>query len=186
MTDTEKGKSDNEKDKKPPSEEDKAEQKVEMQLKIVRMVTVVIYLGAVTGGGTLLSLYYIIFWDPAIQVERPDNDAGGGGFFGRRKRDLSELGYTPDTPELYRDMPDTPDLESLSEQYSRYSKHSPPSAEAQHGDNVISGHTEGWTLKRGRQDPPGWIAGLPSYIYKYPRKLPDSVLHEYLERIAGH
>merc|ERR1719383_1323335 len=48
------------------------------------MVTVMIYLGAVFGGGTLLSLYYIIFWDPNIKVPKPATSSS------RWRRELTE------------------------------------------------------------------------------------------------
>ena len=45
--------------------------KAKMMKKLVKVITVMFYLMAVCGGGTLLSLYYIIFWDPDIDVPFP-------------------------------------------------------------------------------------------------------------------
>ena len=54
-------------------EERKRERKAAMVKKAVRIITVVLYLSGVFGGGTLLSLYYVIFWDPSIEVQKPPN-----------------------------------------------------------------------------------------------------------------
>jgi len=56
----------------PTSEDEiKKEKKAALIKKAVRAVTVMFYLMGVFGGGTLLSFYYIIFWDPNINVPKP-------------------------------------------------------------------------------------------------------------------
>ncbi|XP_063882059.1 uncharacterized protein LOC135112070 isoform X1 [Scylla paramamosain] len=39
--------------------------------KIIKLMTVAAYMSGVSGAGVLLSLYYIIFWDPRITGVRP-------------------------------------------------------------------------------------------------------------------
>ena len=49
-------------------EELRKQRKAALVTRAIRAVTVVLYLCGVFGGGFLLSLYYIIFWDPKIEV----------------------------------------------------------------------------------------------------------------------
>ena len=49
---------------KMPSEENKLAGSNKLQSKFVRLVTVFIYFGAVSGAAFMLSLYYIFLWDP--------------------------------------------------------------------------------------------------------------------------
>lgn len=39
--------------------------------KLIKLMTVAAYMSGVSGAGVLLSLYYIIFWDPQITGVRP-------------------------------------------------------------------------------------------------------------------
>lgn len=39
--------------------------------KIIKLMTVAAYMSGVSGAGVLLSLYYIVFWDPRITGVRP-------------------------------------------------------------------------------------------------------------------
>jgi len=49
---------------KMPSEENKLAGSNKLQSKFVRLVTVFIYFGAVSGAAFMLSLYYIFLWNP--------------------------------------------------------------------------------------------------------------------------
>jgi len=66
-------------DIEPPEDDDEAEEGLfSSEKKIVRLLTVVLYLGAVSGGGLLLGLYYVIFWDPSAQLTESDQYSSGG------------------------------------------------------------------------------------------------------------
>ena len=59
-----------ENDKKEEEDEGNAKKSLLTQ-KIIRIVTVCAYISGVSGAGFLMSLYYIIFWDPKIEASRP-------------------------------------------------------------------------------------------------------------------
>ncbi|XP_068238757.1 uncharacterized protein [Palaemon carinicauda] len=50
--------------------------------KMMKMLTVMAYISGVSGAGFLLSLYYIIFWDPNIQGVRPPGYLKSGEMVG--------------------------------------------------------------------------------------------------------
>jgi len=40
------------------------DKKIESQVKAIKILTVLVYMGAVSGCGILLAIYYVVFWDP--------------------------------------------------------------------------------------------------------------------------
>ncbi|XP_076065397.1 uncharacterized protein LOC143039372 [Oratosquilla oratoria] len=59
------------KDAKSEKTETNLDKKAAFTKKIIRIITVMAYVSGVSGAGVLLSLYYIIFWDPQIKGTRP-------------------------------------------------------------------------------------------------------------------
>ena len=68
----------------PAKETDKKEPKASSAFtkKIIKLMTVAAYMSGVSGAGVLLSLYYIIFWDPRITGVRPPGYLKSGSRMG--------------------------------------------------------------------------------------------------------
>jgi len=72
---------------KMPSEENKLAGSNQLQSKLVRIFTVFLYFGAVSGTAFMLSLYYIFIWDPEPNISSD-------------KLVHDELGYVTSTTSL--------------------------------------------------------------------------------------
>lgn len=168
--------------------------KEEMQIKIVRMVTVMIYLGAVMGGGTLLSLYYIIFWDPNIHVPKPSV-----GSSSRWRRDLDEHITEHHIPQFSKlvlppslqpvsspeNLPAASiklgDVESSTGSIQRLVTEEAPQDQL-HDNDVTEKVVEEKGLKMEQDN---WVGGLPAHVFKYPRKLSRADRDAFLKRIGA-
>ena len=83
-------------------EELKKEKRAALTRKAVRIVTVLFYLMGVSGPGTLLSLYYIIFWDPQIEVARPPQQLRSPESWdvsGRQRRAVVDVNKSPNNAD---------------------------------------------------------------------------------------
>lgn len=181
---------DNEEKGKPEEGGGEKSGKEEMQIKIVRMVTVMIYLGAVMGGGTLLSLYYIIFWDPNIKIPKPEISSS------RWKRDLNQHIIEHSVPEISKlilpaalqpvgsspNLPAAPKLdavESSTVSVQRLGTEETPQDQL-HNTDVTEKAVEEKGLKMEQDN---WVGGLPPNVFKYPRKLPQATIDAFMKRI---
>jgi len=79
-----------EKEKERPEVEATAMEELEVKSKgkLFKMVSVMVYICAITGNGFLLSVFYLFIWNPAINVERPSNMAPDRGLLAAWAPDL--------------------------------------------------------------------------------------------------
>ncbi|XP_066961785.1 uncharacterized protein [Macrobrachium rosenbergii] len=74
--------------------------------KMMKMMTVMAYISGVSGAGFLLSLYYIIFWDPNIQGVRPPGYLKTGEMVGLPQARVASMpqALVADPPSDHRRM----------------------------------------------------------------------------------
>jgi len=164
----------------------KEEKKLKSQLKVVRILTVMVYLGAVTGGGTLLSLYYILFWDPQIKVDKPSG--------WRFRRDLENAETLAEPQRLALPTDQTPnyidknfaqrwtqDPEPIRSDSSRDPAHSDPEITPPIQNINLEGLKDGqFRVKRNLRDIEN-LEELPPQVFQYPRRLRESTIRKFLE-----
>jgi len=178
---------------KDAKDEEKEEKKLKSQLKLVRIMTVVVYLGAVTGGGTVLSLYYIIFWDPNIQVAKPSSSSG----WGRYRRDIEHIGM-PEVKKLA--SPDSPNFidEKFAQRWTNKKDENDQVRTSSDSVQPFSGSFDGKVVEDASKDihrrferslkdlSPKQMAELPRDIFEYPRKLRESTIRHFIEEVEQH
>ncbi|MPD02914.1 hypothetical protein E2C01_098523 [Portunus trituberculatus] len=81
--------------------------------KIIKLMTVAAYMSGVSGAGVLLSLYYILFWDPRITGVRPPGYLKSGARLGLPEAQAQVMPI----PEAYNGKNPIPFPHKMSRQF---------------------------------------------------------------------
>uniref|UniRef100_A0A0P4VXH3 Uncharacterized protein n=1 Tax=Scylla olivacea TaxID=85551 RepID=A0A0P4VXH3_SCYOL len=121
--------------------------------KIIKLMTVAAYMSGVSGAGVLLSLYYIIFWDPRITGVRPPGYLRSGERMGLPE---AQAQMAP-LPEAYNGKHQIPFPHKMSRQFM---------------EAYLSNYTEGGCV----------VSRLALRVGQIPRRLSLTLAHSLLHQ----